>query len=845
MLVLAGALTAWLGWEYLNYHFGREAAKFNLAEMENMEAASVIYDREGREFGKIFIQNRQPVAWEEISPNMVNAVLAAEDNDFYKHKGVDWMGIVRAAITNYRKGKISQGASTVTQQLARNSFELRERTYRRKLLEIFLARRIEENFSKNEIMRLYLNRVYFGSGFYGVEAAAQGYFGVKAKDLNPAQAATLAGLLKSPQALSPFNNPEAAKASRDFVLGRMRQLGFLKRDAYKQELETPLLVQKRTNPFKVSYAVDLIRQQAITALGFDRAMNGGFKIYSTIDSHMQKAAEKAVRETLAQVEAMPGYKHETFQQFRDRVRPIEDAINRGHMQVKMPQPRYLQAAVLALDSSTGAILAMVGGRDFKHSEYNRAIQARRPVGTAFAPFVFAAAFQKGAHPGETVDDGCIDNRYVMVGGESGILGEWGVERADNEYEGMIPMREALAKGKNAATVRAGFRAGLDEVRSVAKAAGIASPLRNFANTFLGSSELTLEELTLGYTPFAAGGLRPQSPFLIDRIEDAAGTEVYRHPVERVPALPPEVAYQVHSSLEDALHRGTGMPNPSLGEFPSAGKTGTAYNFTDTYFIGYTSSVTCGVWVGFDRPTKIFRGAFGRDLAMPIWTDVMNVAAKELPAIKFPMPDTLKPVELCRSSGLRATPRCVRTAYDPATGREGEVPTTYTEFLTEAQTPQVACDVHGPGVRSYAKSYDEENWPRAQAAVDLSRVRPVAVNSPTLLGLTDVYGSVRPGSLDPDDIPVARAVAVNETAQTADPLTLPDTVPDAIPLGENPHPGSAPEAIPTDPPAPAPAPADAPDAVGGEPEVRRAEAARPLDGPLDVPDQAPTPPPIRF
>ncbi|MCX7869866.1 MAG: penicillin-binding transpeptidase domain-containing protein, partial [Terrimicrobiaceae bacterium] len=335
---------------------------------------------------------------------------------------------------------------------------------------------------------------------------------------------------------------------------------------------------KRTNPFKVSYAIDLIRQQAIAALGFDRAMNGGFRIHTTLDSKLQRAAEKAVRDVTSRIEQTPGYSHETFAQFRERVLPIEEKLNRGILNVKMPEPKYLQSAVLLLDASTGGVLAMVGGRDFKHSEYNRAIQARRPAGTVFTPFVFAAAFQNGIFPGETVDDACIDNRFVMVGGDKGILGEWGVEQADNEYEGPLPMRQALARGKNAATVRAGMRVGLEAVKQTAAACGIQSPLRDFANTFLGSSENTLEELTLAFSPFGQGGLRPARTFIIERIEDASGTTIFTAQPERVEALSPAAAYQVHSCLVDALEAGTGGKARALGlgDFPAAGKSGTAY-----------------------------------------------------------------------------------------------------------------------------------------------------------------------------------------------------------------------------------------------------------------------------
>ena len=810
-----GCIAAWSAWAYFGYRLERRAAEFDLTQLERMEAASIIYDRGGKELGKIFIQNRNPVALDKISPLMVKAVIAAEDNKFFQHHGVDYIGVLRAAIANYRRGRISQGASTVTQQLARNSYELRERTYKRKLVEMFLARRIEQNFSKGKIMELYLNRVYFGSGFYGVEAAARGYFGRAAKDLNAGQCAMLAGLLKSPQLLSPWNNKEGATMARNFVLKRMKEQGLLSKADYKEQVDLPLYVMKRTNPFKVSYAIDYIRQQAIAALGYRRAMNGGFHIYTTLDSKLQRASELAVREILSRVEGRPGYDHVTFEAYRKLARPIEEELNRGNLLLKMPEPKYLQGAVMALENSTGGVLAMVGGRDFKHSEYNRATMARRPAGTAFTPFVFAAAYEKGVFPGETVDDSCLDNRYVMVGGDSGILGEWGVEREENEYEGPIPAREALAKGKNAATVRLGLRIGLDQVKSVAVSAGIDSPLRNYANAFLGSSEATLEELTIGYTIFPNSGLRAKQPHIIEKIANSEGKQIFKAEPQKVKAISPEAAWQVTEGLQDALRTGVGsiaFSEFGLKDMPVAGKPGTAYNFTDTYFFGYNSSVTCGVWVGFDRPTRIYRGAFGKDLALPIWTKIMNVAAGEFPAVKFPRPDTLKPVEICRRTGLLATPRCARDV-------DGEGPGTFTEFGTPAQVPKIRCDVHGGGVRSYAREYDQEEWPKAASAIDLSTVRPVAVMSPTILGLNDVYGSVRPAGQRFDDaIPVARAIPVN-AADGQDAEATPEQAGNSYTADARP---------------------------AAEPEVRKAEAVRPLDSPLDAPSiQAPTPEPITF
>ena len=765
LAVLAtGVLVAWIAFGIVTRRYHDRAKEFNLDEVNKMEAASIIYDRRGREFGKLFIQNRQPVPYERLPEMLVKAVIAAEDNRFYEHDGVDYMGIARAAITNYRKGRISQGASTVTQQLARNSFELRERTYERKLVEMYLAWRIEKEFTKKQIMESYLNRVYFGSGFYGAEAASQGYFGKNAIDMTIGQCATLAGLLKSPQALSPFNNPRASQETRDFVLMRMRELGFISRREFLDETAAPLGVIERRNPFKVNYAVELIRQQIIKSLGFERAMNGGYRIHTTLDAEIQKDAERAVQDHLTSVESRQGYEHPTFAEYVRNNRTLQKSLDRGNMSVKMPDPKYLQGAALAVENVTGGILVLVGGRDFRHSEYNRATQGGRPAGTIFTPFVFAAAYESGIFPGQTVQDDCIDNRYVMVGGETGILGEWGVEIADNEYEGSIPAREALVKGKNAATVRLGMQTGLDTVKQTAARAGISSPLRDYSNSFLGSSEVTLDELVLGYTVFPNVGQRPTNLYIIQSIADADGNEVFKAPRKRYRSLAPAAAYQVHSSLVDFMETGNGAAAKKqlgLGNIPVAGKSGTAYGFTDTYFIGYTDSITCGVWVGFDKPTKIFRGAFGKDLAMPIWAQIMNTATHIYPAKQVQRPPGLEPVSICRSSGLAATPRC------------GEN-NTYRELATANQRPSIPCDIHGGGIRTYAREFEEADWPRAAAAVDLSRIRPIAVTSPSLVGFNDIYRSVRPGEgmENDDNIPVAKAIAVAPVAPAAEPANAP-------------------------------------------------------------------------
>src|SRR5256885_14129709 len=625
-----------------------------------MESASVIVDRNDKIFGQIYVENRETVPYEQLPRDLINAVVAVEDNKFYQHGGYDLSGIIRAALKNVTAGHVRQGASTITQQLARNSFSLKERTFRRKLLEIFLAQRIEEQFGKQKIMELYLNRIYFGGGLYGAEAAARGYFGKSARDMSLAECATLAGLIKSPNRLSPWSDRANSREVRDYALDRMRDLGFISRERCAATRAEQIVIGSRQNAEGQTYAVDYIRQQVIAAVGWDRAMNEGFRIHTTIDVNLQKAAEDSLRAHLEAVEQHPDYNHQTYAAYATSFRKAKANGTMSDQQT----PEYLQGAVIGLDNASGDILVLVGGRDFEHNQYNRALQARRPAGTAMLPFVYAAAFEKGAYPGSLVEDSPLDNRAVMIGGTTGILGEWGPESADNRYEGTMTARQALAKSKDGAAVRLGMEAGLDEVLQVCKNAGFRSTLRRYPATLLGSSEVTLADLAMSYTVFPNGGWRPNAPHILEKIEEKDGTIWFANrEYKKENVIKPESAYEVHSCLVDALENGTAKTARTdfgLKKFPAAGKTGTAYDFTDTLFAGYDSNFTCAVWAGFDKPQKIYRGAFGRGFALPIWVDIMNAAVQGYPPHDIKQPPDLKQIEICSRSGLLATDKC----YDP-------------------------------------------------------------------------------------------------------------------------------------------------------------------------------------
>jgi 1A family penicillin-binding protein len=796
LLLLLGA-GAWFGLNFIG-RYEKKAAEFDLAKLDAVESASVIYDRYGQLFGKIFIQNRERVGLDQISPYLVDAVIAEEDNRFYEHSGVDLYGIFRALLKNTQAGRIRQGASTVTQQLARNVFDLRDRTYDRKILEVFLAMRIERSVPKNKIMELYLNRVYFGGGLYGAEAASKGYFGKPAKDLSVGEAAMLAALLKSPNNLSPWHNLEAATEERDYVLTRMVEEHKISPQVADDAKQQPLQVQPKSSVVSQSYAIDLIRQQVQGQIGLESVESQGYRIYTTLDPVLQRTAEESLRRELDKVEEKPGYQHQKYAEYTNFLKTWKSTHPGSG---SPPVPEYLQGAVVAVDNRTGGILALVGGRDFSQSEYDRALQSKRPAGTAFTPLVFTAALEKGVFPGSLFEDAPLDNRQVMIGGTTGILGEWGVERADNRYEGPLPMRRILALSKNAATVRVGVEAGLDSVIKLAKRAGIQDELRPYPATFLGSSDVTLADLVDSYTMFPGNGSRPERLMLVSKIETQDGREIYRSEPKRVKVIEPGVAFEMHSFLTEVMQTGTASNAAQefgLKTFPAAGKTGTAYNFTDVWFVGYDSEVTCGVWAGFDKPQPILHGAFSNQIALPVWTDIMNASLAKQPPRELGRPIDLKRVEVCLDTGLPASPKCMLTTVaDPwLPPRKG----TFFEFSTAKQLPKETCWLHGDDTRSFVRTLRSEDAPRATNASDPAQAVPVLVRAPTLLG-DDPYQSVKPRPKEPPQL-----------AQTSKADWTP-----------------APRALPVDKPPP---------------EVRRAEPVGPLDRQQRTPPvDLPTPPPV--
>ncbi|MGB0775269.1 MAG: transglycosylase domain-containing protein [Akkermansiaceae bacterium] len=396
--------------------YKEQAAKYSLDEIGDVEVVSKILDRKGRELGRIFVENRDEISIKEVPQTMINALVSGEDQRFFEHDGVDRVGVLRALYLNWEAGKQTQGASTITQQLARNAFHLKEEAKKlgqsgmeRKAVEAYLAQRIEERYTKFEILEFYLNRIPFGSGYYGIRSASLGYFGVEPKDLTVSQCASLVGCIRNPLKNSPLNDLAMNQSKRDQVLGRMVDDGFLSQAEHDKLIAEPVVVNPKPIRRGTSHLYERIAGKVREHLGEDALTQGGFKIHTTIDLDVQRAMTQSLLKQLDAIEAKPGYAHAKIADFQEG------------------KPEYLQGAGLMVDNSSGAVIAYVGGRDFNHSQYDFIQSGKKPIGTAFLPFLAVTAFEKNLSLSHKLLDRPMDNRAIMLDGREGIVGEWGME----------------------------------------------------------------------------------------------------------------------------------------------------------------------------------------------------------------------------------------------------------------------------------------------------------------------------------------------------------------------------------------------------------------------------------
>lgn len=596
-----------LVWTVIAMGFYAWALTFDLKVIHNMPERSVVYDKDGRLYSRLAGENRVVVPFDKVSNDFVNALLAREDTRFYSHHGIDPIGIARAIVRNFIGGGFRQGASTITQQLARNSFPLGGKNMFRKLIEAALAYRIETELSKEEILEAYMNRIYFGSGYYGVETASQAYFGKPASRMSLSDAALLAGLIRSPNRFSPFNDLKAAQRERDTVLKRMAETGFIDNERMEAVVATrPVIAEKTMSYREDNWAMDTILKELDLAIDRDQFDEGGLKIYSTIDGALQSAAETSVRRRMEAVEELRGYPHKPMSAFS-----AQDVAQAASVP-------YVEAAAIAIDNRTGGISAIVGGRDYERSKFNRAILGHRQIGSSIKPFVYAKAFEKGLGVNDPIDD----NR-LHPGELPRKYGRYDPSNSDGTYRGIMPAKDGLVLSRNTMTVRVGLRAGFDDIADTVVLAGLSQNPPRLPALCLGAFETNLKDLTASYTVFSTGGSKLQ-PYLIDHITDASGRTIFKATHGKIQVLSPQAAQLTGSVMEEVLARGTGARARALGlRHRAAGKTGTTNDFMDAWFIGYDSHITCGVWVGFDQPRKIMPGGYGAELALPIWVDIVE------------------------------------------------------------------------------------------------------------------------------------------------------------------------------------------------------------------------------
>jgi penicillin-binding protein 1A len=693
-----------------------------------------IYSHDGRLMAQIGEQRRLPVTWEEIPPVVIDAFLAAEDDRYFEHPGVDWQGLVRAARSNLTAGAVREGGGTITMQLARNTVLGSERTLRRKLKEVFLALRLEHEFSKQEILTLYLNRIFLGQRAYGIGAAAQVYFDKTPAELTLAEAALIAGLPRSPSLDNPVTSATRARDRRAYVLRRMEETG--KIDAAEREAAAAEPVVSRLHgpvvELDAPYVAEMARLEMMERYG-ERALTEGFHVTTTVDSRLQNAANAAAWRTILEYERRHGYRGPLEQldaatladaaavgaAFRrhpsrgslvtalvesvrergallrrrdglavdleweelawarpalgdDRFGPAPktaaDVLAAGQLVYLEPygEGRYrlaqlpaVSGALVAMRPRDGAILSLVGGFDFGASKYNRAVQARRQPGSAFKPFVYSAALERGFTPASLINDAPI----VLAGGAGGD--EWRPQNINRRFYGPTPLREALVRSQNLVSVRLLRATGIGPAMRHIAAFGFSPEATPPNLTFaLGSGQVTPLEMTRGFAVFANGGYLV-TPHVIERVTDSDGKEVFatQAPVAcadcpGTTAAPQAItaanAFVMTDIMSDVIQRGTAQRAKALGRRDLAGKTGTTSDRRDAWFVGYNGDVVAAAWIGFDQERSLGDNEEGGRTALPMWVSFMEEALRELPENRLPEPPGVVRMWVNRSTGQPAS-----------------------------------------------------------------------------------------------------------------------------------------------------------------------------------------------
>jgi penicillin-binding protein 1A len=732
-------------------YFSSHLPDFTSLKESQPHAYSIVYSEEDEIIGKFLLNNRIPIPYEQIPPLLIKAFLAAEDSEFFYHRGIDIKGILRALLKNLMAGKIVQGGSTITQQVAKTFFLTPQKSLLRKLKEMAYAFGLERTLTKEEILHLYLNNIYLGNGAYGIEAASESYFNKKVQQLTLPEMAMLAGLVKAPSRYSPVHHFHRAKERQAYVLGRMAELNYITPNQKEAALRAPLRIQSKESIFfsKAPYFTEFIRQQVEKKYGKEKLYREGLRIYTTLDLNLQKAAQQAIETGLRELDKRQGFRgpmerlseqelkellrrkrtglsllplNEIFEgvilskddskkyytvwvedrkgilpysemswalhikpspHFRPskikgpgdllqpgdivQVRIKEVSKKESSLILSLEQKPLVQGALLCLDPKTGYIKAMVGGRDFSESQFNRAIYSRRQPGSAFKPLIYAAALEKGYTPSTIIMDSPVE--YPDHDGGS----YWAPKNYDKNFLGPITFRNALAHSRNVVTVKILEEIGIDHALKFIKRMGIESPIQRNLSIALGTSGVSMLELATAFSIFANGGEKIK-PIYIKKIvtmkgevleenisfeeeenreeenEEENGEPYPRTPKQKERVLSPQHAFIMTHLLEGVVQHGTGQRAKILGR-PIAGKTGTSSDYADAWFIGYTPSLLAAVWVGFDDKTSLGRNETGARAALPIWISFMERALRGTPVEPFRVPEGIVLMRVNLETGL--------------------------------------------------------------------------------------------------------------------------------------------------------------------------------------------------
>lgn len=752
-------------------YYSTHLPNFRPLKDQPLNPYSIVYSEEDEVVGKFLLENRIPVPYEQIPRSLVLAFVAAEDSDFFQHKGVDYRGIARAVFKNLLAGRIVQGGSTITQQVTKTFFLTPKRSLLRKLKEVAYSFGLERTLTKEEILSLYLNHIYLGNGAYGVAAAAESYFNKRIEQLGLPEIAMMAGLAKAPSRYSPVNNFKRAKERQAYVLSRMAEVGFITQEQRDRAVRAALRIQPRESAYfsKAPYFTEFIRLQMEKKYGKEMLYQEGLRIYTTLDLPLQRAAQRAVERGLRQLDKRQGFRgplrtlsskelsllqnkkpgptplspddvyegvvlsRDDSKKFYtvwvedrkgilpysdlpwalstkptatykpDHVKEPSDLFKTGdviHVVLKdisvkdqppilsLEQEPIVQSALFCMDPQTGYVKAMVGGRDFSESQFNRAVQSRRQPGSAFKPFIYAAALQKGYTPSTILMDSPVE--YSDPDGVT----YWAPKNYDRTFQGPITFRNGLAHSRNVVTVKILEDIGIGYVLKFLKKMGIESPIKRDLSVALGTSGVSMPEFTASFAAFANGGERVKPVFIkkvvtmkgevleenfpyveYDEKEGREDEEESSPPTDPPPVvkervLSPQIAYMMTHLLEGVVQHGTGQAAKALGR-PVAGKTGTSSDSGDAWFVGYTPSILASVWVGFDDKSSIGKTETGARAALPIWINFMAQALRNTPVESFKVPSGVKLVRVSLETGLPSDGESEKTTLEAFI--EGTVP----------------------------------------------------------------------------------------------------------------------------------------------------------------------------